>query len=197
MRNPDQWNTQKQYVKKKLFSPRLQKELSTIPAPDTFPDIDIENGEGLFLYGPVKAGKTVLAAQYVLDLYRQWWLSHDKKQNWKIYFIRAPDIFREIKTTFKDFSDKKMLQETEDKIIERYETADLLVIDDLGMHGNISNWFLEILYMIIDYRWEHLKPTIITSNKSLSELAEQFGDDRITSRIERMCVISKKKPYQT
>jgi len=50
--------------------------------------------------------------------------------------------------------------------------------------------------MITDYRWENQKPTIITSNYGLPELAELFGDDRIPSRIERMCKAVKKTPYE-
>jgi len=188
MKNSETWKRQKWYLASKLFSERLCQDLKIIPKPPEFIDIDLEGGQGLFLYGPVKTGKTVYAAQLVLDIQRQWWLQADGRG---ILFSSAPRIFRELKASF----DKKDNKETEHEIMSRYENIDLLVLDDLGMNGKVSEWLLEILYVLIDYRWEHLKPTIITSNKSLPELADQFGDDRITSRIERMCKIVKKTPY--
>ena len=192
MRTPEKWERQKPYILNRLFTPRLAQELLEFPMPKEFPQIDLDSGQGLFLYGPAKVGKTVYAAQFVAHHYRRWWLKNSHHLRWNIHFVSAPRLFRELKTSF----DPKARTETEDMILTRYENADLLILDDLGMNGRVSEWLLEVLFMISDYRWENKKATIITSNYGLPELAELFGDDRIPSRIERMCKIVKKTPYR-
>lgn len=189
MRTKEKWNRQKPYLAQKLFSKRLCDDLENIPAPKTFPDLELEKGEGVFLYGPLKTGKTVYAAQLALDIQKRWWMEAAPKN---IVFISTPRLFRELKNSFK--GGPGIL--SEDEIMTHYEKADLLLLDDLGMGGKVGEWLIDVLFMLIDYRWEHQKPTIITSNNSLDELAELFGDGRITSRIGRMCRVIKKKPWE-
>jgi len=69
-----------------------------------------------------------------------------------------------------------------------------LVLDDLGT-CKLSEWMFEILYSLINYRYEYLKTTIITSNYSIEQLAELWNDDRITSRIVRSGEVFEKEHY--
>jgi DNA replication protein DnaC len=48
------------------------------------------------------------------------------------------------------------------------------------------------LYHLINHRYEYMKKTIITSNYTLEELEQRLNDQRITSRINRMCKIEEK-----
>jgi len=195
-RTPKKWQNHEPFIAKRLFTERLAHDVQEFNTPSSLPELNLEKGEGLFLYGEVGTGKTVLAAQFVLDLYKKWWMVADPKLQWDINFVSAPRIFREIKTTFeKEYQISATERLTEDKVISKYEKADFLILDDLGMQGKTTDWLIDILFMIIDYRYEHLKPTIITSNKSLDQLAEQFGDTRIPSRIDRMCKVMRKQPY--
>ncbi|SEN91573.1 ATP-binding protein [Nonomuraea pusilla] len=57
--------------------------------------------------------------------------------------------------------------------------ADVLALDDLGSF-RINDWTRELLLPVIDTRWAHNRPTIITSN--LDDLDEKLGE-RITSRL--------------
>jgi DNA replication protein DnaC len=57
--------------------------------------------------------------------------------------------------------------------------ADVLALDDLGSF-RINEWTRELLLPVIDTRWAHGRPTIITSN--LDDLDEKLGE-RITSRL--------------
>lgn len=57
--------------------------------------------------------------------------------------------------------------------------ADVLALDDLGSF-RINDWTRELLLPVIDTRWAHARPTIITSN--LDDLDEKLGE-RITSRL--------------
>ena len=64
------------------------------------------------------------------------------------------------------------------EIINKYSLVDWLVLDDLGIEKT-SDWSFQTLYLIINQRYEKLKPVIFTSNLSLEELAGQLGDDRL------------------
>lgn len=59
----------------------------------------------------------------------------------------------------------------------------VLVLDDIGA-AKISEWTEEILYRLINQRYEHIAPTIITTN--LTRLAPTVGD-RVASRFAEMC----------
>lgn len=60
-----------------------------------------------------------------------------------------------------------------------YRTTDVLVLDDLGA-ARVNEWQREKLLAIVDERWQHARPTAITSNM------DEFDDvlkERITSRL--------------
>jgi DNA replication protein DnaC len=69
--------------------------------------------------------------------------------------------------------------------IDRYLTANLLVLDDLGS-AHVTDWNADVLYRVIDTRWAELRPTIFTLNFDPDLLAERVGA-RITSRLFGMC----------
>lgn len=73
--------------------------------------------------------------------------------------------------------------------IEEDFDPQILILDDVGSE-KVSDWTIETLYHLINDRYENNKPTIITSNLSLKELAEKVGD-RIPSRIAEMCEVIK------
>lgn len=74
-----------------------------------------------------------------------------------------------------------------DGVFERYTTASLLVLDDLG-ESKATDWAYETIKSLIDERYKARKPTVFTSNRSLPELrAAGLYDERITSRIFEMC----------
>lgn len=63
--------------------------------------------------------------------------------------------------------------------------APLLLVDDLGAAKG-SEWTEEITYRLINHRYEHMLPTLITSNVPPGELKEALGD-RVASRLAEMC----------
>lgn len=69
--------------------------------------------------------------------------------------------------------------------IDRFMTANLLVLDDLGS-AHVTNWNADVLYRVIDTRWAELRPTIYTLNFDPDLLAERVGA-RVTSRLYGMC----------
>lgn len=57
--------------------------------------------------------------------------------------------------------------------------ADVLVLDDLGS-SRINEWQREKLLGVVDERWQHARPTVITSN--MDEFDDALGP-RLTSRL--------------
>ena len=93
-------------------------------------------------------------------------------------FINCAELMMEIRATFRDKSDR-----TEENIIQDISRVPLLILDDLAAE-KVSDYSVSTLYIILNRRGEQSKPTIITSNLTIKEIAEQMGD-RIANRLVR------------
>lgn len=186
-RTEQKWEGRKSTETARLFSKRLQKDLEELEA-HNLPTCNFWDGQGLFLYGSAGAGKTVLSAQLLLDVRKHLWLNG---QNKTVGFVSVPSLFARLKRSF-DTKDENQYE-----ILDELNNTWLLVLDDLGMSGTPSNWLLETLYVIINHRYENLLPTIFTSNLNLNDLSELYGDVRITSRIDRMCIVAHKAHWSS
>lgn len=174
-------------VPKSMFSKRLQRDLKEIGLPADPPNPDLWEGEGLFVSGPAGSGKTVLAANLLLDIKKHLWLNF---QDRTLQFVSVPSLFNDLKRSFDSKEDSQY------DILDELNNTWLLVLDDLGVSGKPSDWLLETLYLIINHRYENLLPVIITSNLGLDELSSLYGDTRITSRIDRMCRAVRKTHWR-
>ncbi len=67
-------------------------------------------------------------------------------------------------------------------IVQNFAEKDILIIDDIGI-GKVSEWYVEMIFEIIDLRYNSLKPTIITSNLNFDQISEVLGA-RIHSRLK-------------
>ena len=71
-----------------------------------------------------------------------------------------------------------------------------LALDDMGKE-KMTDWKMEQLFSIIDRRYSHELPTVITSNLSLPQLAQSMGNDingqAIVSRVQEMCKVVEYK----
>lgn len=65
--------------------------------------------------------------------------------------------------------------------LEDAERAELLLLDDLAAE-RASEWTVELVYRLIDARWNACLPTIVTVNAPTGTLRERLGD-RIASRL--------------
>lgn len=128
------------------------------------------NNESLFIHGPCGSGKSHLAAALLQE-----WASVLRGS---VGFERTTHLMRMIRG-MKGFE--------EALYIENLAAKKLLVIDDLGV-GRGTEFTLAVLYEIIEERTHRGRHgLIITSNLSLDQIADKFGDDRLTSRIAGMC----------
>jgi len=126
---------------------------------------------GLFLYGGVGTGKTMLATKIL----------HDYK--WEsAKFIGVSKLLSELRDTFN--TNRRYTT-----IIDNLIKYELLILDDLGAE-KITDWTVEVLYLIVNGRYENMKKLIVTSNCSPKLLSKRLND-RITSRIIEMCHIAK------
>lgn len=141
------------------------------------PRVPMPDFGSYYIYGPVGSGKTVLAAQMFIEAKRRQYFERLPGQ---YLFVNSYDFFEDLK---KSFDDPHMDGHA---ILAQFSNAEYLVLDDLGS-VRFTEWSLSQLQILINNRYEMLLTTVITSNLDLGELANATGDDRIPSRIKRMC----------
>jgi DNA replication protein DnaC len=118
--------------------------------------------QGLVLNGPTGCGKTWQA-------YAAWHTvaQHTGCESYALSMPGYLDSLRPGRTTWLP--------------IERAEAAELLLLDDLAAE-RASEWTVELVYRLIDARWNACLPTIVTVNAGNGELRAKLGD-RIASRL--------------
>lgn len=149
---------------------------------------------GVFITGLTGTGKTHLAAALLRKNLESYMPIMDVPGPGKPVEARRPDglpemasvpgLLLEIRESFHNGSSHR-----EAEIVRKYESCDLLVLDDLGVEKT-SDWSFQTLYLIIDSRYRSQKSTIITSNLDLPAIRNKLTD-RIASRIAGMCGVVK------
>lgn len=129
----------------------------------------VKHGPSLLLLGPTGTGKThqaygAIRAIAASGLHCSWLAT------------TAADVYAALRPRPKVDSELEF---------ERYAGARLLLLDDLGA-AKASEWTEEVNYRLINHRYEHRLPTIITSNVAVKDLREEIGE-RVTSRLVEMC----------
>lgn len=164
----------------KFLPIRVQRNFSNYKVPKI-------KTQSSFVYGEAGCGKTIYASFFFVEMFKHFYL---KKyySGVKAYFINYNEFFQEL---------QKLIKERDSdygELVRKYAECDLLVIDDFGVRKT-TEFVLDIVYFIINYRYENELTTLITSNLSISELADRLNDDRIVRRIEETYLVLKKKHY--
>jgi len=94
-------------------------------------------------------------------------------------YVKVTDLFRAVRGTFS--SDSKT---TEAEILQTYEKADFLVIDEAQERKKDSEWESVLLTNLIDKRYDRFKPTAIIANLAEAAVDEYLGAS-IVSRATR------------
>lgn len=89
--------------------------------------------------------------------------------------------------TFSDFLEELRQEFSSDTrtMLAKLKTVPMLVIDDLGQEKR-TEWTQQVLYDIVNYRYEHLLPLVITTNFNVDSLANHVGG-AVMSRFLEMC----------
>lgn len=125
------------------------------------------------LCGPCGTGKTHLAVGYLRD----WIIEH----GWVgAQFFRIIGLLRAIRNSFSE-----QAYESENELINRFgKEIRFLVLDDLGAEAP-TDFAIQTLYDLVDLRYSHELLLIITTNLTLDQIADFYGD-RLASRLVSM-----------
>jgi DNA replication protein DnaC len=134
-------------------------------------DRNLDQGNGLWLFGDVGTGKTTLAM-----LVSKAGIAAGRSV--AIYSLpRLMNVMRDAIGS----DDGKL------ELLDRLATVDLLHLDDVGAE-NSTDWVLEQLYSIVNTRYEEGRSLVVTSNLDPDALAEQIGP-RTVSRLIEICSV--------
>lgn len=155
----------------------IPKRYASATDPDAARVADaVESGRNAYITGGSGVGKTFLACAAGLEL-----IARGKR----VKFASMLGILDEIKAGFRDETDP----------LPAYKRAPILILDDLGK-GAQTDFALERLFALIDYRSAEMKPTIVTTqympSELISRLASGKGDvetaNAIVSRLREDCL---------
>lgn len=143
---------------------------------------------GLFITGPMGTGKTHLAAAIANQLMRE---------GTAVICMTMIDLLERIRQTYekhKPLLPYGAVEVSEAKLLHKYKTVPLLIIDDMGKEP-ATKWAVSKIYAIINARYEAYLPTIITTNYTDSELVRRLtpedGDPTTAAatidRLREMC----------
>lgn len=125
-------------------------------------------GLGLYIYSKEKgSGKTRMIASIANELI----------EKYPVKFATSSQIMNEIRATYGDNR-----TETENELLNRLMTVDILFIDDFGVE-KVTGWVNDKFYSIINERYVSKRITFFTSNNSIEDLEY---DERIKSRVQEM-----------
>lgn len=137
-------------------------------ARDTRPLPRIAQGPSLLVLGPTGTGKTYNAYGAITALATSGAACH-----W--HALTAADLYAQLRP--------RPNTDTEREFEKLARTA-LLFIDDIGAAKG-TEWNEEINYRLINHRYQHQQPTIVTSNVPPANLANALGE-RVASRLTEM-----------
>lgn len=145
--------------------------------------VDEHNRYGILMNGYVGAGKSTMARAIkgvVNDMVNENVFKHNEIMDFHyMAMINARDMVKAYIRSYNSDGEEFRLM----------KSRKWLIIDDLGtdqkdvsLYGTVFNPFLELL----DYRYEYLRPTIIVTNLTASELSRKYDDPRLTDRMREM-----------
>ena len=146
---------------------------------DTYPAVET----GLLLVGPAGRGKTHLACAILSELATTKGVS--------ALYADFSDLLLRIQTSFRPDADA-----SKESVLTPYADAELLVLDELGA-SKPHPWVLDVLYNLLNTRYNRKRITIATSNfedeaDAASGERERLEDRigyRLRSRLYEMCTL--------
>jgi DNA replication protein DnaC len=131
------------------------------------------------LVGPSGSGKTYLAAAIANERI---------KLGQPAFFQTVPEFLDHLRSAFAPGSEMPY-----DELFNKVCNTPLLILDDLGVQ-NSTPWAKEKLDQLLNHRYIHELPTVITMSTSLQELDERVRTRLSNPRLSRIYVIEEKSP---
>lgn len=125
-------------------------------------------GRSALFVGKPGTGKTHLAAAIGLQVMR--------RQNRTVLFTTVMRAIRRVKDTW-----VKGCEESESQAIATLVSPDLLILDEVGVQFG-SDFERNILFDVLNERYEKRRPTILMSNLPVAEVSAYLGE-RVIDRI--------------
>lgn len=136
-----------------------------------------DDGRGLYIHGDVGTGKTYLASALACVFVAT---------GYNVVLTTTIEMLGEIQNTY-DNEDSSMAA------LQRFTKSDVLILDDLGKES-ASSWSASTLFQVVNYRYEAMRPLIVTSQYDLASLekriarrGERESARAIVSRLRQMC----------
>lgn len=133
-----------------------------------FNDVKHTRRNSISFLGQVGSGKTHLSTVLAVNFIHK---------NISVIYMPYREIITKIKQNMLD-------EEYYTKMLSKYQTAEVLLIDDL-FKGKITESDINIIFEIINYRYLNCLPMIISSEFTADKLLD--FDEAVGSRIIEMC----------
>lgn len=152
------------------FESPNEKAKKALKACKDFTDsiINGDNPKGIFLSGPFGCGKSHLGAATLIAL------ANAKVEG--LQFVFVPELLAQIMRTYNTDDNRDYIKEA--------AMNNVICLDDIGAE-RISAWSRDQLSLLVNERYAHQRPTIMTTNASMEELENRLGG-AIISRIWEM-----------
>jgi DNA replication protein DnaC len=146
---------------------------------DAYPAVEA----GLLLTGPAGRGKTHLACAILSELVATKGVTG--------LYVDFSDLLMKIQTSFRPDADV-----SKESVLTPYSEAEVLVLDELGA-SKPHPWVLDVLYSLLNTRYNRKKITVATSNfedeidasaGEREKLEDRIGY-RLRSRLYEMCLM--------
>ena len=126
----------------------------------------LQTGRSCIFVGKPGTGKTHLAIGIALSI---------MQQQQSALFVTVQRLIRRVKDSW------HTKEETESEVIDAYASPDLLILDEVGVHFG-SEFEKQVLFDVLNERYEKLKPSILLSNIPSEQLSDYLGE-RVTDRL--------------
>ena len=126
----------------------------------------IKTGRSAIFVGKPGTGKTHLAIGIALSI---------MQQQRSTVFVTVQRLIRRVKDSWHTKA------ETESEVIDAFASPDLLILDEVGVQFG-SEFEKQLLFDVLNERYEKLKPSILLSNIPSEQLSDYLGE-RVTDRL--------------